>query len=251
VGERLNHQYGDLNAVRGAIDAVLREEGINLSSWRDARLAHYQETGNSFQGQQVELMHKDVLEGVLTVQLMPDEMPLYRSTEAHHAGLSGEMGSSWWGVGESGMSVASNYASAGRILMRTTMGDLRRSGVVRSDEVAVTGNALELYHWTAPNSGGPAGDSYVPFRYEEIQPPALHLSLDALTPERRRQVDAALAGRDVNSLSFGDQKDLALSLTRHHGWSVSDLEGFMGKAWVDSNMGYNEPGIDLSFIFAD
>lgn len=251
VAERLDHRYADLNTVRGAIDAVLREEGINLSSWRDARVSHYQETGDSFRQQQVELMHKEVLLGVLGIQLMPDEMPLYRSTESRHAGQSGETGSSWWGVGDSGMSVASSYASAGRILMRTTMGDLRRSGVVRSDEVAVTGNALELYHWTAPNSGGPSGDSYVPFRYEEIQPPALHLSLDGLTPERRRQVDAVLAGRDVNSLSFGDQKDLALSLTRNHAWSVSDLEGLMGKTWVDANMGYNEPGIDLSFIFAD
>lgn len=147
VAGKAGGRYADLEAVRGAVEAVLKEEGIDLPSWRNERSKHHEETQNASAAQKLEMMHRDVLDGVLLLQLLPDAVPLYRSIEPTFAGKASEGGTSWWGVGEAGITVASSYAKDHRVTIKSTLGDLRKNGAIRSDEMAVTGNALELFHF--------------------------------------------------------------------------------------------------------
>lgn len=167
VAERVGHRYTNLDDAKEAVRAVLREEGVDLAAWRDARRASLEGDGNAGGARRLNDMHADVLEGVFLVQLLPDELPLYRSTEPFRADQPDPGGSSYWGVGSDGLTVAASYMSPGRVFTTTTLGDLRHAGVVRTDEMAVTGNALELYHW---NIEGSNPDAYTAIRYDVVVP---------------------------------------------------------------------------------
>ncbi len=146
VAAKAGGQYKNVNELRRIIDMVLKEDGIDLNAWKKEKGQQFEKNGNAFDKQKLDTVHKDALEGVLLIQLMPDNVPLYRSIETAHAGKASKIGSSYWGVGDNGMKVASSYATPQRIFIKTTLGEMRKRGIVRSDEMAVTGNALELYH---------------------------------------------------------------------------------------------------------
>lgn len=167
IAERAGHHYTNLEDLRTTVRDVLREEGIDVEAWREARRDEYRARGDEYGSNMLANVHRDVMDGVLLIQLLPDELPLYRSTEPFRADQADPGGSSYWGVGADGMAVAASYMSPGRVFTTTTLGDLRRAGVVRSDEVAVTGNALELYHWNIEGSS----DAFTLIPYTEVQPP--------------------------------------------------------------------------------
>lgn len=218
VAERAGHKYPNLKEAQAVVLEVLSEEGIDFGA---------PESSPS----------RDVLENVLLIQLLPDDVPLFRSTE--HVGQAGEGGSSWWGVGSDGLGpVAASYAGPGRHVVPSTLGQLRQSGVIRVDEMAVTGNALELYHF-------PDGDGYVPYQHNPVMDFRLEFSTEGLSTERNRQLETVLAGRDPKTLGFGDQKDLVYALARDHGWSTADLENVFGNQLL-LNIGYGSPvSLDL------
>lgn len=156
IAERAGHRYTNLESLQNLVNSVLKEEGIDIEAWRRERPSDH-----------LDAMSDDVLRGVLLVQLLPDEVPLFRSTEPFRADQADPGGSSYWGVGSEGMDVASSYMAPGRIFTRTTVGDLRRAGVIRTDEVAVTGNALELYHGNLPGSE----DRFTTIAYTQVEAP--------------------------------------------------------------------------------
>ncbi|HSA58134.1 MAG TPA: hypothetical protein VLJ37_00405 [bacterium] len=89
----------------------------------------------------------------LSLQLIPDDVPVFRTsgrgvregatTTVMKANLDGM---TYWGVGTDGIAVAENYATEGRVVVTTTVGELRRLGVLTTDDIAIVGNAVELYH---------------------------------------------------------------------------------------------------------
>lgn len=167
IAERAGHHYTNLDDLKTLVHTVLKEEGIDVAAWRRQRVAELESRGDSATASRLDSMTDDVLEGVMLIQLLPNEVPLFRSTESFRADQADPGGSSYWGVGAEGMDVAANYMGPGRIFTTTTVGELRRAGVVRTDEVAVTGNALELYHWNI--EGSPDAFTLIP--YTEVQPP--------------------------------------------------------------------------------
>jgi hypothetical protein len=99
---------------------------------------------------------RDALSSVmqnLSLQLLPDDVPLYRTSGrgvregATTATMRGNLdGMTYWGVGSDGIATAVEYLSDGRALVTTTVGELRRYGVLTTDDIAKAGNAVELYH---------------------------------------------------------------------------------------------------------
>lgn len=96
----------------------------------------------------------------LSLQLIPDDVPVFRTSGrgvregAASTVMKANMdGMTYWGVGTDGIAVAENYATEGRVVVSTTVGELRRLGVLTTDDIAIVGNAVELYH-DAREDGG-------------------------------------------------------------------------------------------------
>lgn len=155
IADKAGHRYTDLDGTRRVVDEVLKEEGVDFAAWRSGPKTR---------------LETDVMDGVLLFKLLPNEVPVYRTTT--RGGEAGENGSSWWGFGEKGMEVAAIYGNGRRHMVRTTLGDLRKAGIVRSDEMPVagnpaSGNSVELYH--RPGAGG---ETWTPVAHKVITGPA-------------------------------------------------------------------------------
>jgi hypothetical protein len=148
VAAKAGGKYDDLKSIRKTVNEVLKEEGIDFNRWRTERKTRLEAEGKSTDDEELGRMHRDVLDGLLLIQLFPDDIPVFRSIEPVYAGLSGTTGSSWWGIGTAGVDDAMNYWQPHRSVIETTLGALRQAGAVRSDEMAfgTKGNCIELFH---------------------------------------------------------------------------------------------------------
>lgn len=97
----------------------------------------------------------------LSLHLMPDDVPVYR-TIARNVVSRGEGslsmaanldGMTYWGVGSEGIAVTRTYVDEGHMLVTTTVGELRRLGVLTTDDIAIAGNAVELFHQPLETGG--------------------------------------------------------------------------------------------------
>ncbi|HEX5037468.1 MAG TPA: hypothetical protein VFX30_09955 [bacterium] len=157
LSREMGGAYEDMGAVSRSIDRIMAERGVDsglltadVMDGKAQRSADPSEFGPT--------MHAlRFLTGTLSLQFLPDEVPVYR-TVAPEA-LSGEggvlamspntKGLSTWSVGAQGKRIAADYAETAdtpTVLVRSTVGELRRAGLIANDNVAVTGNALELHH---------------------------------------------------------------------------------------------------------
>lgn len=109
-------------------------------------------------------MEQAALESVfqnLSLHLLPDDVPVYRTIASNVVNRSGGGlsmaanldGMTYWGVGSEGVAVTRTYVDEGHILVTTTIGELRALGVLTTDDIAIAGNAVELYHQPAESGG--------------------------------------------------------------------------------------------------
>ncbi len=142
VQEKLKGKYLNARQVTDVIDAVL--------------LKYYKiDIHGMYTKMLLDSMEKHIVHNIMTkivdsllCQLMPDDVPVYRSVDAKYAGLPSTLGvnASYWGVGEEGLDTVKGYDAnkPGVIIIKSDLGRLRRAGIIIYDYRTI--NAITLVH---------------------------------------------------------------------------------------------------------
>ncbi|MCK5493450.1 MAG: hypothetical protein KAJ14_10110, partial [Candidatus Omnitrophica bacterium] len=86
---------------------------------------------------------------IMVMQLIPDNVPVYRSVGRNHAGLPGGIHNkkSDWGIGKSGGDVvATRYKTSENVIISSTFGELRKVGILTNDIISNEPSAITLVH---------------------------------------------------------------------------------------------------------
>lgn len=155
VGELAGGVYENCEQLSKLVETVLVRNGIDLKGMKDARFNQLFTPETFQQAKQLTARHEQIFGFLMVNRLIPDDIPVYRATGETHAGHASQDGVSYWGVGSVGRNVAMKYGSDSRLVAITTLGTLRKTGAVYTDNIAFAGNraAIELHHFSDGKGG--------------------------------------------------------------------------------------------------
>jgi hypothetical protein len=129
--------YEDQAQIYAAQAIIFEKLGMNLDQ---LRLRLRQLAGVRYEDY-------NILLSTLLIQTIPDDVPVYRRTS--HLGIANKEGSSFWHAGTSGWAQTRFPKSTSihkRSIIKSSIGDLRKAGLLLHDGVAVAGNSFVLVH---------------------------------------------------------------------------------------------------------
>lgn len=156
IKSKMGGVYPDEKGIRKIALALLAERGFDLEGQLDASRKSMTDTytrGALLSGAEAAFLERraviaqvtDLLSH-LTLQMFPDDVPVYRSVKIGREGVANPDGRSDWGVGNRGYKTAQSYHGAGRVIVQSSFGELRRNGIVIVDTIAAVGNAISVHH---------------------------------------------------------------------------------------------------------
>lgn len=138
VQRRAGGEYRDLHQLMGLIWEVLKEDGIDIKNVRSVLYARYP---FDVSGQ------LEVILDMLELQVAPEDVPLYQYVEGSYIGRPPRgTHESQWAIGEKWREWKERYPKRGYILIRTTLGEIRKRGVVIHHYVSFLEDEITLIH---------------------------------------------------------------------------------------------------------
>ena len=142
VREKLKNQYLNQDALLKAVWDSLKMKGFAFPEPRwDSEEAYYSE----FSARHLAITYFNKL----IPHFYPDDVPVYRSVSTRWAGLPNLYGYSYWGVGEKGLQTAVDYKDSKFSdikIIKSNFSGIRSRGIPLYDDLAVIGNATQLWH---------------------------------------------------------------------------------------------------------
>ena len=142
--QKTNFSFTNISSLRKAVKKILIKEGLDIDTIGDnlfsLLIKNKDPAATHFASSYARFL--DALE----LQFLPDETPLYRSVRSARAGLPGSQkpNASDWGVGSEGHGLAESYMETypENILITTTLGEMRKCGIIIPDYVSISTNAV-------------------------------------------------------------------------------------------------------------
>ncbi|MGB2662014.1 MAG: hypothetical protein WBD04_06490 [Candidatus Omnitrophota bacterium] len=185
-------KYVDMDHVDSLINEVLSGQNMDQKAI-DEKIYKYWEKVYINGGESTLSLYQKITatRTLLYLQLYPDDIPVFRSVFRKFAGFPGTNGiRSNWALGESGLNHACHYMDTGEqgeepIIIKTTIGELRKNGIIIPDPGSITGNAILLVHRSE--------DTRVEF--EEVKPPATEPAEIAAEPTETKATPRGMRKR--------------------------------------------------------